>query len=149
MTIDLSKASPAGRAIAQSILDRKASDQRLTCSVADAQGMLGHISDTHLTKLIAAEQIKSFVLGGRRVIYVASLYDYLIEAAIYSYPADEPPRKLNRPVHEALAERKARGLPVKGLSGGAVMHEHSQARKAAKAKAETAKPQPFRSQPLA
>ena len=148
MTIDLTPASPAGRAIAQSMLDRQANDQRLTCSVADAQSMLGHISDAHLMKLIADDRIKSFILGGRRVIYVASIYDYLIEAALYSYPADGPPRKIERPIHVAIRERKAVGLPVKGLSGGALNREHKAGQaKPGKVKAET--PEPCRSTPLA
>jgi len=139
MTIDLSKASPIGAAIAQSILDRKASEPRLAVSFNEARAMLGDIGDSLMTRLISADEIKSFVVGGRRVIYAASLYDYLIEAALRSHPADAPPLKLSRPVHEALAERKARGLP-KGLKADAIVSE----RKAEKAKAE-----PFRSAPLA
>ena len=140
MTIDLSKASPVGRAIAQSILDRKAGDARLTVSISEAQVMLGNVSDSLMTKLFDTNKVQSFIVGGKRAVLVESLYDYLAESALFSYPADEPPRKLHRPVHDALAERRARGKPVKGLSGDAITREH---------KAEKAKPEPFRSTPLA
>jgi hypothetical protein len=73
--------------------------------------MLNDIGTTQHYKLEENCRIKSFLIGSRRVILTASIYDYLIEEAIRSHPAGQPPLKLDKPLSRAggsAGKRKGR-----------------------------------------
>ena len=68
--------------------------------------MLNNMGTTQHYKLEEEGRIKSFLIGSRRVILTASIYDYLIEEAIRSHPAGQPPLKLDKPLSRRWRERR-------------------------------------------
>jgi hypothetical protein len=103
---DLTAVSETGRAIVKHLREQRGKDNRLAVERPVSQQMLNDMGTTQHYKLEEAGRIKSFLIGSRRVILTASIYDYLIEEAIRSHPAGQPPLKLDKPLSRRWRERR-------------------------------------------
>jgi hypothetical protein len=103
---DLSAVSETGRAIVKHLRQQRDNDDRLAVDDPESRQMLNDMGATQHNKLKDDGRIKSFLIGSRRVILTASIYDYLIEEAIRSNPAGQPPLKLDRPLSRRWRERR-------------------------------------------
>jgi hypothetical protein len=106
VTDDLTAVSETGRAIVKHLRERRGKDDRLAVERPVSQQMLNDMGTTQHYKLEEDGRIKSFLIGSRRVILTASIYDYLIEEAIRSHPAGQPPLKLDKPLSRRWRERR-------------------------------------------
>ena len=106
VTDDLTTVSETGRAIVKHLRERCGKDDRLAVERHVSQQMLNNMGTTRHYTLEEEGRIKSFLIGGRRVILTASIYDYLIEEAIRSHPAGQPPLKLDKPLSRRWRERR-------------------------------------------
>lgn len=122
---DLTDVSETGYVIVSHLREKKGNDDRLTVESSESRRMLNDMGTTPHNKLMEDGRIKSFLIGGRRVILTASIYDYLIEEAIRSHPAGQPPLKLDKPLSRRWRERreasemKERQAPQKARQGRA------------------------------
>jgi hypothetical protein len=103
---DLTAVSETGRVIVKDLRKKQGDDDRITVERPVSQRMLNNIGATQHYKLEEDGRIKSFLVGSKRVILTASIYDYLIEEAIRSHPAGQPPRKLDKPLARRWRERR-------------------------------------------
>jgi hypothetical protein len=106
VTDDLTAVSETGRAIVKHLRERRGKDERLAVERPISQQILNNMGTTQHYKLEEEGRIKSFLIGSRRVIMTASIYDYLIEEAIRSHPAGQPPLKLDKPLSRRWRERR-------------------------------------------
>ena len=106
MTDDLTAVSETGCAIVKHMREQRDNDKRLAVDRPVGQQMLNNMGTTQFYKLEEDGRIKSFLIGSRRVILTASIYDYLIEEAIRSHPAGQPPLKLDKPLSRRWRERR-------------------------------------------
>ena len=109
VTDDLTAVSETGRAIVKHLREQRGNDERLAVERPVSQQMLNDMGTTQHYKLEEEGRIKSFLIGSRRVILTASIYDYLIEEAIRSHPAGQPPLKLDKPLSRRWRERREEG----------------------------------------
>jgi hypothetical protein len=131
-TDDLTAVSPTGRAIAKHLREQKGNDNRQTVERPVSQQMLNDMGATQHYKVEEEGRIKFFLIGSRRVILTASIYDYLIEEAIRSHPARQPALKLDRPLSRRWRERREAQKASKDarLPTGRVVKEKRATRKA-------------------
>ena len=106
VTENLTAVSETGCAIVNYLREQRDKDKRLAVERPISQQMLNNIGTTQHYKLEEDGRIKSFLIGSRRVILTASIYDYLIEEAIRSHPAGQPPLKLDKPLSRRWRERR-------------------------------------------
>jgi hypothetical protein len=105
-TDDLTAVSETGRAIVKYLRDQRSDGKRPTVERPVSQQMLNNMGTTQHYKLEEDGRIKYFLIGSRRVILTASIYDYLIEEAIRSHPAGQPPLKMDKPLSRRWRERR-------------------------------------------
>jgi hypothetical protein len=74
-TDDLTAVSPTGRAIVKHLREQKGNDNRQTVERPVSQQMLNDMGATQHYKVEEEGRIKSFLIGSRRVILTASIYD--------------------------------------------------------------------------
>jgi hypothetical protein len=103
---DLIDVSETGQYIVKHFREEKSKDDRLTVNSSESRRMLNGMGATPHNKLAEDGRIKSLLIGGRRVFLTASIYDYLIEEAIRSHPAGQPPLKLDKPLARHWRERR-------------------------------------------
>jgi hypothetical protein len=106
VTDDLTAASEIGRAIVKHLREQRDKDDRLAVERAVSQQMMNDMGTTQHYRLEADGRIKSFLIGSRRVILTASIYDYLIAEAIRSHPAGQPPVRVDKPLARRWRERR-------------------------------------------
>jgi hypothetical protein len=106
VTGDLTDVSENGCVIVNNMRKQRDTNKRPTVGRPVSQQMLDDMGTTQHLKLEDEGRIKSFLIGSKRVILTASIYDYLIEEAIRSHPAGQPPLKLDKPLSRRWRERR-------------------------------------------
>jgi hypothetical protein len=141
VTDDLTAVSETGRTIVKHLREQRDKDERLAVERPVSQQMLNDMGTTQHYKLEEDGRIKSFLIGSRRVILTASIYDYLIEEAIRSHPAGQPPLKLDKPLSRRWRERR------EAQRASNAVKEKQAARKARQGRAKDSAAQPSLGKP--
>jgi hypothetical protein len=97
--------SPRAEALVRKLRSQQASDPRVAVDRRAAQTMIG-CGSTYEIELENSGRLLAFLDGSQRRILVSSIYDYLVEKAIESYPAGGEPLKARRPVYRYRRRRQ-------------------------------------------
>jgi hypothetical protein len=85
--VDVNSVAPAGQLFLKNLLERRKADVRFYVSFNEALAITG-MKESRLRDLIARDKIGSVVDGRTRKLLVDSLYDWMIQLLIESYPPD-------------------------------------------------------------
>jgi hypothetical protein len=85
--------SPAAAAKIAALREAQRRDKRIVMSPRDTGEALGDVSGTHVRDLLERGELSSVLNGKLRMIFAASVYDYLVRCIIASDPVDGPPAK--------------------------------------------------------